>query len=82
MTDDGGLGTPQPSFAADRRKFAAAQFQDGNISLPGLWTYYYGIGGNVVQFGMDAYLHELMELAPLQRDLIQTATKEITADGP
>ncbi|MET3175123.1 UNVERIFIED_ORG: hypothetical protein ABIB52_002985 [Arthrobacter sp. UYCu721] len=31
---------------------------------------------------MDAYLHELTELAPLQMDLIQTAIKEITADGP
>jgi hypothetical protein len=82
MMDDGGLGTPQPAFEADRRKVAAAQFQNANISLPGLWTYYYGIGGNVDQLGVDAYLHELMELAPLQMDLIQTAIQEITADGP
>jgi len=82
MMDDGGLGTPQPAFGADQRKFAAAQFQSGNISLPGLWTYYYGIGGNVDQLGVDAYLHELVELAPLQMDLIQAAIKEITADGP
>lgn len=82
MMDDGGLGTPQPAFEADQRKFAAAQFQNGNISLPGLWTYYYGIGGNVDQLGVDAYLHELTELAPLQMDLIQTAIKEITANGP
>lgn len=80
--DDGGLGTPQPAFGADQRQFAAAQFQERNISLPGLWTYYYGIGGNVDQLGLDAYLHELTELAPLQMDLIQTAIKEITADGP
>ena len=82
MMDDGGSGTPQPAFGADQRKFAAAQFQNGNISLPRLWTYYCGIGGNVDQLGLDAYLHELMELAPLQMDLIQTAIKEITADGP
>ncbi|MCP8999759.1 hypothetical protein NFC73_08435 [Pseudarthrobacter sp. RMG13] len=82
MMDDGGLGTPSLPSAKDRRKFAAAEFQSGNISLPGLWTYYYGIGGNVDQLGVDAYLHELMELAPLQMDLIQTAIKETTADGP
>jgi hypothetical protein len=82
MTNDGGLGTPQPAFEAGRRKVAAAQFQKGNISLPGLWTYYCGIGGNVDQLVLDAYLHELTELAPLQMDLIQAAIKEITADGP
>ncbi len=76
------FGHPQPAFEADRRKAAAAQFQNANISLPGLWTYYYGIGGNVDQLGVDAYLHELMELASLQMDLIQTAIQEITADGP
>lgn len=51
MIDDGGLGTPQPAFEADQHKSAAVQFQNGNISLPGLWTYYYGIGGNVDQLG-------------------------------
>lgn len=81
MIDDGSPGPPRPASEADQRKFAAAQFQDGNMSLPGLWTYYCGIGGNVDQLAVDAYLHELTELAPLQMDLIQTAIKEITADG-
>ena len=82
MTDDGSLGAPLPAFEAVQRNCAAAQIQHGNLSLPGIWTYCYGIGGNVDQLGLDAYLHELMKLAPLQMDLIQTAIKEITADGP
>lgn len=48
----------------------------------GLWTYCCGIGGNADELVLDAYLHEMMELPRLQMDLIHTAIKEITADGP
>jgi hypothetical protein len=82
MIDDGSCPSPQPAFAADRRRSAAAQIRNGNIGLPALWSYYYGIGGNVDQLVLDAYLHGLTELAPLQMDLIHAAIQEITADGP
>ncbi|MDR6414625.1 hypothetical protein [Pseudarthrobacter sulfonivorans] len=81
MTNDGPLESQQPAFEPDPRKFAAAQFQRANLTLPELWTYYYGIGGSADELVLDAYLNEIVELPPLQVDLLHTAIREITADG-
>lgn len=81
MKDDGILGVPYPGEEADPRSFAAARYRNGKISLMGLWTYYYGLGGNADELVLDAYLNEMMELPPLQMDLVHTAIEEITADG-
>jgi len=81
MTNDGPLESQQPAFEPDPRKFAAAQFQRANLTLPELWTYYYGIGGSADELVLDAYLNEMVELPPLQVDLLHTAIREITADG-
>jgi hypothetical protein len=70
----------QPAFEPDPRKFAAAQFQRANLTVPELWTYYCGIGGTADEVVLDAYLNEMVELPPLQVDLLHTAIKEITAD--
>jgi hypothetical protein len=79
---DGGLGCPQPAFDADPRALAAAQFESGNLSLPQVWTHYFGIGGSADELVLDAYLHGMMDLAPLQVDLLTIALREITTDGP
>ncbi len=82
MIDDGCSEDPLSAFGADRRNLAAAQFESANLSLPQLWAYYFGIGGNADELALDAYLHGAMELAPLQVDLLHTALREITADEP
>lgn len=82
MKNDGILGIRQSGEGADPRKLAATRYRNGNVNLTGLWTYYCGIGGNADELVLDAYLHEMMELPRLQMDLIHTAIKEITADGP
>jgi hypothetical protein len=81
MRDDGSLGIQQPGDEADPRSFAAARYRNGNINLTGLWTYYCGIGGSADEVALDAYLHEMMVLPRLQKDLIHAAIMEITADG-
>jgi hypothetical protein len=45
-----------------------------------LWLYYFGIGGDVSEFELDAYLHHSMLLPRLQRDLLAQAANEILAD--
>jgi hypothetical protein len=47
-----------------------------------VWAYYFGIGGNADELALDGYLNGMMELAPLQVDLLNTAINEITADEP
>lgn len=80
MINDGVPGQ-EPAFEPDARQIAAAQFQRANVTLPELWTYYYGIGGSADEVVLDAYLNEMAELPPLQVDLLHTALKEITAEG-
>jgi hypothetical protein len=45
-----------------------------------LWLYYFGIGGDVSEFELDAYLHHSLLLPRLQRDLLAQAANEILAD--
>ncbi|MCU1518583.1 MAG: hypothetical protein JWQ75_3304 [Pseudarthrobacter sp.] len=82
MIGDGGLDCPPPAFGEDPRKLAAAQIQSANLSLPEVWAHYFGIGGNADEEALDAYLNGMMDLAPLQVDLLNIAIREITADGP
>lgn len=65
----------------DQRMQAACRFQVGNISLSKLWTYYIGIGGNVDGLALEAYLNELLTLAPSQMELLDTAMTELSSDG-
>jgi hypothetical protein len=81
MTDEA-PGTPLSDFDAERRELAAARFRSTNLSLPQVWAYYFGIGGNADELALDGYLNGMMELAPLQVDLLNTAINEITADEP
>ncbi|MFP3581470.1 hypothetical protein SB659_18055 [Arthrobacter sp. SIMBA_036] len=59
-----------------QRRNAAARFRDGELSLAGLWLYYFGIGGEADEFDLDAYLHELLLLSPAQMWLVETALNE------
>ncbi|WP_255769277.1 hypothetical protein [Pseudarthrobacter sulfonivorans] len=80
MINDG-LPGQQPDFEPDPRKVAAAQFQRANLTLPQLWTYYCGIGGSADELALDAYLNEMVDLPPLQVDLLHTALNEIATEG-
>jgi hypothetical protein len=82
MTDEGVPGNSLSSYDAERRTLAAAHFHGANLSLPQVWAYYYGIGGNADELALDGYLNGMMELAPLQVDLLHTALKEITSGEP
>ncbi len=65
----------------DQRLQASCRFQIGNISLDRLWTYYFGIGGNADELALEAYLNELLALAPGQMQLVDTALTELSSDG-
>jgi hypothetical protein len=45
-----------------------------------LWLYYFGIGGTISEFELDAYLHHSLALPALQRDLLAQAANEILLD--
>jgi hypothetical protein len=54
------------------RSIAAA-----GISQYQLWWYYYGLGGDVGEMEVNAYLHQALHLPRLQRSLLDHASHEL-----
>jgi hypothetical protein len=52
----------------------------GHITARELWLYYFSIGGNIKELEVNAYLHGLMPLPPLEQELLYVAATEIYAD--
>lgn len=72
-------GGPDHLLEADeQRREAAQRFQAAQIPLIKLWTYYYGLGGDVDEMSLDAYLNEALHLPAAQVGLIATAMRELT----
>ena len=73
----------QPAWMSefDQRLRASCRFRVGDVSLNTLWIYYFGIGGNADELVLDAYLNELLALAPGQMQLVDTAMRELSLNG-
>ncbi|WP_344122621.1 hypothetical protein [Kocuria aegyptia] len=71
--DDGAVGREQA------RRLRITMMAAG-IDRARLWLYYFGIGGEVSEFEVDAYLHQSLTLPALQRDLLAQAANEILID--
>jgi hypothetical protein len=72
-----GWNHPDPAAAEQRRK-ASRRFHDTELPLQKLWTYYYGIGGDIDEVSLDAYLHEALDIPAAQVELIAAAMTEMT----
>ncbi|TDT79270.1 MULTISPECIES: hypothetical protein [unclassified Arthrobacter] len=77
------MGGPDQLNEADaHRRIAAKRFQASKVTLVELWTYYYGIGGDVDELALDAYLNEALHLPAAQVGLVTLAMNEfIGGDG-
>lgn len=78
MSPDGTGGPEQWDDAVEQRRGAAQRFRDADLPLVKLWTYYYGIGGDIDEVSLDAYLNEALDLPAAQVGLITTAMMEMT----
>ncbi len=58
----------------------ANAIQRAGITLSALWLYYFSLGGAAEELEVDAYLHGLMPLQPVDRDLLALAVNEMYAD--
>lgn len=52
------------------------------LDVQGVWLYYFAIGGNVDEFELDAYLHGMIPLTPLDRNMVAHAVNEMISDIP
>ncbi|WP_284991771.1 hypothetical protein [Arthrobacter sp. efr-133-TYG-120] len=81
MNNREGSGLRHPEWASAQRRSAAEWYRDGRTALAGVWAYFYGIGGDVDEMAVDAYLHELGELPPSQMNLLALAMRELDTEA-
>ncbi|SDT10050.1 hypothetical protein SAMN04488543_3033 [Friedmanniella luteola] len=67
-------GAPAPS--PERYTLFEAAWQRTACPLSQLWVEYLGLGGTVDLFSLDAFLHGVMPLAPVQQDVLANAINE------
>jgi hypothetical protein len=73
----GADGPEQPGWAGEEPKGTARRFRDADLALDELWIYYYGIGGDIDEVSLDAYLHDALDIPAAQVSLIATAMAEM-----
>jgi hypothetical protein len=76
----GNIGDALPGGASEQRRVAAEWFQDADAGLGTLWTYFYSVGGDADEVTLDAYLHELADLPPLQANLLAITMREMDSE--
>jgi hypothetical protein len=56
--------------------------QAAGLSLQSMWIRYFSIGGSADEFEVDAYLHGLISLTPLERNCVSYAVNELIRETP
>ena len=75
-----GTGGSELPDRAEEHRGTARRFRDADLPLDKLWIYYYGIGGDIDEVSLDAYLHEALDIPAAQVNLIATAMTEMTEE--
>jgi hypothetical protein len=78
----GNAADAMPSGASEQRRAAADWFHDANTGLARIWTHFYSVGGDADEVTLDAYLHELADLPPLQASLLAVTMREMDSEHP
>jgi hypothetical protein len=78
----GAEGPDWPGWAVEERRGAAQHFQNADLPLAKLWCYYYGMGGEIDEMSLDAYLNEALEIPAAQMSLIFMAMAELAEGDP
>jgi hypothetical protein len=68
------------SSEPEQRRRLQAALKAARVSTGDLWLYYFGIGGSVGGYEVEAYLQGLLSLPELQRDLLAMAANELSSD--
>jgi hypothetical protein len=68
--------------ASRQRQMLLVALRAAGIPLGELWIRYFGLGGMVGEYEVDAYLQGMIALPPLQRDLLAHAANELIDEKP
>src|SRR5215207_4126178 len=66
----------QASHQDEQRRALSLAFSRAGLTLEQLWTRYFALGGAAGLMEVEAYLHGLMPLPALQRDMLAHAVNE------
>jgi hypothetical protein len=61
---------------SEQQRTLASAFRRAELTVEDLWVRYFGLGGDVGLVEVDAYVHGLGDLDPLQRDVLAHAVNE------
>jgi hypothetical protein len=64
----------------DQQESARVAFMLANSGIWETWLAYFGAGGDLDEWDVDAYLHGVLQLPALDRDLLAIALNERLAD--
>ncbi|WP_459344359.1 hypothetical protein [Arthrobacter sp. MDT3-44] len=66
----------------DKDQYAATldSMQRANITAGELWLYYISMGGSTDEFEINAYLHGMMRLPAIDRDMLSQSVNELYDD--
>lgn len=70
------MTAPNDDRARDQQRSLAQAWSRAQLTVEGLWTRYFALGGQAGLVDVGAYLHGLGELPPLQRDVLAEAVNE------
>jgi len=60
----------------DQQRTAAQALQRAELTMEQLWLRYFALGGDAGLIDIDAYIHGVSGLPPLQRDILAHAVNE------
>jgi len=60
----------------DQQRSISAALRHAKLTIDELWMQYFALGGEAAIIDVDAYVHGLTELPPLQRDILAHAVNE------
>ncbi|MDQ7808578.1 PP2C family protein-serine/threonine phosphatase [Amycolatopsis sp. A133] len=64
------------THAAEQQRSLVLAFKHAQLSVEDLWLRYFGVGGQAGFIDIDAYVHGLADLPPLERDTLAVAVNE------
>ncbi len=60
----------------EHRRLLGLAYKRANLTLQEMWLHYFALGGTADIVELEAYLHGLLSLPPLQRDILAHALNE------
>ncbi|BBE24489.1 hypothetical protein MN0502_33720 (plasmid) [Arthrobacter sp. MN05-02] len=72
----------EASHLDKQRKLTWLAIRTADLNLQDVWVRYFSLAGSVDEYELDAYLHGLIVLPPLECDLIAEAVNELIDEIP